>query len=97
MTAAFRSGDVSRDACGARMRLVRAMRGETQEEFATQIGMKHKAYQSIEGGKAFLRPYYAKKVYDLTGVDANFIYFGSFAHLSVKLAGDLLQAASDQP
>ena len=89
MSTAFLTGDVTKGAVGFRVRLVRKMVGDTQEAFAPKIGMRHKGYQSVENGKAYLRSVHAKRIFDLWGVDANFIYFGEFAHLSVKLAGNL--------
>ena len=94
---AFLVGDVSPKACGWRIQLLRMSRGEIRDEFAPRIGMESKNLHSVESGRSYIRPRYAKQIYEQFGVDFDFIYYGEPRRLTVEMAQALLDAISDLP
>lgn len=94
---AFLLGDVTTQAGGWRLQLIRSMEGQTREEFAPRIGMRASNLHSVESGKSYLRPKYAKLLYEEFDIDFDFIYYGDPRHLTVDIAVRLLNAADDLP
>lgn len=94
---AFLAGDVSREACGWRLRLVRSTLGQTRDEFAPTIGMGSNNLHSVESGKSYLRPVYGKLLFENHDVNFDFIYYGDPRFLTVNLAARLLDAVEDLP
>lgn len=94
---AFLLGDVSSRACGWRVRLVRSMVGWTLEEFAPTIGMTASNLHSVEVGKSYLRPGYAKLLREAYDVTFEFVYYGDSRLLTVGLAMELLDTVQRLP
>jgi hypothetical protein len=94
---AFLLGDVSSRASGWRVNLVRGVEHQTREEFAPRIGMKPSNLHSVESGKSYIRPKYAKALFQEFHVDFNFVYYGDPQHLPVRLAVQLLHQTEELP
>ena len=90
----LRTGWVGPKACGYRVRLIREMTGASRPKFGEMIGgMKASALQAVEVGRAYLRPKYARDIFEHFDIDANFIYYGEPKFLTRERLEGLLEAA----
>lgn len=64
-----------------RLIAIRAALGLNKADFADQIGVDRSSYTKIEKGVKPLSPPSAYKIYELYGVDMNFIYLGQVGGL----------------
>lgn len=70
----------------ARLRAVRAALGVNKANFADAIGVDRSSYTKIEKGEKPLLPSAAYRIFELYGVDMNFIYLGQVGGLPVRLS-----------
>lgn len=90
----FRTGWVGPQAAGYRVQIIREMTGTNRPAFGGMIGgMKANALQAVEVGRAYLRPKYARAIFDRFDIDANFIYYGEPKFLTRERLEMLLDAA----
>lgn len=73
-----------------RLRALRTALGLSRSEFADAVGIDRSSYTKIENGIKPLLPNYAYKIYQLYGVDMNFIYLGQVGGVPVNLSSKLM-------
>ena len=83
------TGDSSKEASGARLRLLRAAMGATQVAMADIVGTAPNNYQAMEKGLTYPRPTYIQNRCDRTRVDHNFIYAGDAGRLPADVLAQL--------
>lgn len=93
----FLLGDVSTFASGWRVALIRLSMGESRLAFGHRLNMKASALQAVEVGRSYLRPKYAKPLYEEIGFSFNFVYYGETRDLTLEQATELCRAADLLP
>jgi DNA-binding XRE family transcriptional regulator len=73
-----------------RLIALRAALGMNKAAFADMIGLDRSSYTKIEKGEKPLLPPSAYRIYQLFGVDMNFIYLGQVGGLPVKLSSAVM-------
>ncbi len=61
---------------GERLALLRAALGVTQVEISRRTGIPKSSWNRFEKGERQILPEHALRLYEVYGVDANFVYFG---------------------
>jgi transcriptional regulator with XRE-family HTH domain len=69
-----------------RLKALRDALGIGKGEFADMIGIDRSSYTKIEKGMKPLLPVYAFRIYQLYGVDMNYIYLGQVGGLPNRLS-----------
>jgi transcriptional regulator with XRE-family HTH domain len=69
-----------------RLAALRSALGMNKATFADMIDVDRSSYTKIENGKKPLLPASAYRIYELYGVDMNFIYLGQVGGLPLKLS-----------
>lgn len=77
-----------------RLQLVREALGLSKAEFADRIGIDRSSYTKIEKAEKPLLPHIAFKIWELYGVDMNYIYLGRMDGLSARVSSQLTSAAN---
>ena len=72
-----------------RLIALRAALGLSKGEFADIIGIDRSSYTKIEKGLKPLLPPYAFRIWQLYGVDMNYIYLGQVGGLPNKLSNNV--------
>ena len=73
-----------------RLIAVRAALGMNKADFADMIGIDRSSYTKIEKGDKPLLPGYAFRIYQLYGVDLNFLYMGQVGGLPSRLSSAVM-------
>lgn len=68
---------------------VREAVGLTKAEFADRIGIDRSSYSKIEKAQKPLLPHTALRIWELFGVDMNYIYLGRLDGLPERLSSKL--------
>ena len=79
-----------------RLKALRTTLGLSKAEFADIIEIDRSSYSKIEKGTKPLLPYSAYRIYELYGVDMNFIYLGQVGGVPEKLSKQLMSFLSGQ-
>lgn len=79
------AGDVSTDAVGRRLKLVREALGLTQARMSALMNASIKNYQHMERGSTYPRPAHIKSMYEGSRIDFNFIYYGDHTRLPLEV------------
>ena len=77
-----------------RLILVRESLGLSKAEFADQIGIDRSSYTKIEKAEKPLLPHTAFRIWELYGVDLNFIYLGRRDGLTASMSSKLTKYES---
>lgn len=73
-----------------RLTAARAALGLSKADFADRIGIDRSSYTKIEKGEKPLLPHTAYKIWELYGIDLNFIYLGQVGGLPVNLSNKVI-------
>jgi transcriptional regulator with XRE-family HTH domain len=73
-----------------RLKALRAALGVTKATFADVIGIDRSSYTKIEKGEKPLLPAFAYRIYELYGVDMNFVYLGQVGGLPLTLSSKVI-------
>ena len=76
--------------CAPRLIAAREALGLTKAEFADMIGIDRSSYTKIEKGFKPLLPREAHRIWQLYGIDLNFIYLGQVGGLPVSLSSKVI-------
>lgn len=87
-------GDVSKEACGLRLQIVREALGLTQRKMSEIMNCKLNNYQHQERGRTYSRPEQVESLFLETGIDHNFIFRGSASGVPVGRLEALIEAAT---
>jgi transcriptional regulator with XRE-family HTH domain len=82
-------GDSTKEASGARLKLLRTAMGLTQVAMADIMGTAPNNYQAMEKGLTYPRPTYIQNLYEMKRVDHNFIYAGDAGRLPADVLSQL--------
>jgi transcriptional regulator with XRE-family HTH domain len=77
-----------------RLIALRAALGLNKATFADMIGVDRSSYTKIEKGEKPLLPGSAYRIYELYGVDMNFVYLGQVGGLPVRLSSKVMNHLS---
>lgn len=67
----------------------------SRAEFADMLGVDRSSYTKIENGAKPLLPYAAYRIYELFGVDMNYVYLGQVGGVPADLSKKLMTALSE--
>ena len=73
-----------------RLRAIRLALGLNKASFADMVGIDRSSYTKIEKGEKPLLPYTAYRIYELYGLDMNFLYLGQVGGLPAALSRKLI-------
>lgn len=79
-----------------RLALVREALGLSKAEFADAIGLDRSSYTKVEKAEKPLLPHIAFKIWELYGVDMNYIYLGRMDGLSSRMSSQLTSQAKSR-
>lgn len=94
LKAELNTGDVSTEAVGQRLKLIRESLGITQAKMSALMSASIKNYQHMERGSTYPRPAHIKAMFEAARIDFNFIYYGDFTRLPLEIF-DSMQAHLD--
>jgi len=77
--------------CAPRLIAAREALGLTRAELADAIGIDRSSYTKIEKGLKPLLPREAHRIWQLYGIDLNFIYLGQVGGLPASLSSKVMQ------
>ena len=77
-----------------RLRAAREALGMSKAEFADRIGIDRSSYTKIEKGQKPLLPKDAQRIFQLYGIDMNFIYLGQVGGLPSRLSSKVMSHLS---
>lgn len=77
--------------CAPRLIAAREALGLSKAEFADNIGIDRSSYTKIEKGLKPLLPREAHRIWQLYGIDLNFIYLGQVGGLPANLSSKVMQ------
>ena len=78
-----------------RLAQIREALGLTKAEFADRIGIDRSSYTKIEKAEKPLLPHTAFRIWELFGVDMNYIYLGRMDGLSARMSSQLTSQANN--
>ena len=95
----FQTGNISKEAFGRRMRIVRKLTADTLEQRAIKMGTTGNNLQSLESADSGSHPNLAwiGWVMDNTPADANFIVSGEYTKLTYEAIEQLAAVAYKVP
>lgn len=76
--------------CAPRIIAAREALGLTKAEFADMIGIDRSSYSKIEKGAKPLLPREAHRIWQLYGIDLNYIYLGQVGGLPSSLSSKVI-------
>lgn len=85
-------GDVSTEAVGHRLRLLRAALGLTQAKMSALMNASIKNYQHMERGDTYPRPCHVQSGFHNMRIDFNFVYAGDYTRLPLEIIAQMQTA-----
>lgn len=92
----LRPGDVSTEAVGHRLRLLRAALGLTQAKMSGLMDASIKNYQHMERGDTYPRPSHVQSAFHNMRIDFNFVYAGDYTRIPLEIISKLQSALADR-
>ncbi len=90
-------GDVSTEAVGNRLRLLRAALGITQAKMSALMNASIKNYQHMERGDTYPRPCHVQSGFHNMRIDFNFVYAGDYTRLPLEIIDQMQAALAARP
>jgi transcriptional regulator with XRE-family HTH domain len=92
----LRPGDVSTEAVGHRLRVLRAALGLTQAKMSALMDASIKNYQHMERGNTYPRPCHVQSAFRNMRIDFNFVYAGDYTRLPLEITSKLQNTLADR-
>jgi transcriptional regulator with XRE-family HTH domain len=89
LKAELKVGDISTQAVGHRLRLLRAALGLTQVKMSALMTASIKNYQHMERGDTYPRPCHVQSGFHNMRIDFNFVYAGDYTRLPFEIIAQL--------